>query len=78
LSRFLERKTGRDRELIALSELRPKTKVIIENLLQPVEPMGLITHTDFWSNNLLFKENFNNNNNDNCIILDWQMITYSR
>lgn len=38
----------------------------------PKEPMGLMTHTDFWCNNLMFGER------DQCVILDWQMISYSR
>jgi thiamine kinase-like enzyme len=78
LSKFLQQKGNFERELQVLEKLRPKTKVLIENLLQPVEPMGLMTHTDFWCNNLLFKEHFNEKRNDNCVILDWQMITYSR
>lgn len=61
-----------------LEQLRPKTKVMIENLLQPIEPMGVMTHTDFWCNNLLFKVEPDDSRNDNCTILDWQMITYSR
>lgn len=42
--------------------------------------MGLITHTDFWSNNLLFRENPTDDfeNMPSCVIIDWQMITYSR
>lgn len=79
LSRFLERKNGCEHVLNALSILRPRTRNIIENLLQPIEPYGLITHTDFWSNNLLFKEQLDEQRGpDNCIILDWQMVTYSR
>lgn len=39
--------------------------------------MGLITHTDFWCNNLLFKRQLDDSYNDNCSMLDWQMITYS-
>lgn len=46
-------------------------------LLHPTEPMGLITHTDFWSNNLLLKEQVDDNFDDSCSIIDWQMITYS-
>lgn len=75
LSKFLEHITGHENELSALANIRPKTRAIIEHLLQPVEPMGLITHTDFWCNNLLLK---NGDGDDNCIILDWQMVTYSR
>ncbi|XP_072399777.1 uncharacterized protein [Diabrotica undecimpunctata] len=75
LSQFLERRSGLEEVLAALNELRSHTKDIIENLLAPEEPMALITHTDFWCNNLMFKED-----EDNCIcaILDWQMVTYSR
>lgn len=40
--------------------------------------MGLITHTDFWCNNLLLRETIEPGQNDNCVILDWQMVTYSR
>lgn len=78
LSKFLERITGHEKELGALTSIRPKTRSIIENLLQPVEPMGLITHTDFWCNNLLLRETIDKTRNDNCVILDWQMVTYSR
>jgi len=48
------------------------TKQIIGSLMIPKEPMGLMTHTDFWCNNLMFAEQ------DQCVILDWQMISYSR
>lgn len=78
LARFLERQSGYENELNAIEQLRPKTKSIIESLLQPIEPVGLITHTDFWSNNLLFKNNIEDSKDGNCVILDWQMITYSR
>lgn len=37
--------------------------------------MALITHTDFWCNNLMFKEE---EDRCKCAILDWQMVTYSR
>jgi thiamine kinase-like enzyme len=77
LSKFLVRRGGFERELQVLEQLRPKTKNLIEKLLQPTEPMGLITHTDFWCNNLLFKREFDESYNDNCSMLDWQMITYS-
>lgn len=75
LSQFLERRPGLENVLAALNELRPHTKEIIENLLAPEEPMALITHTDFWCNNLMFRED-----EDSCVcsILDWQMVTYSR
>ncbi|CAH0552563.1 unnamed protein product [Brassicogethes aeneus] len=75
LSQFLERRPGLENVLTALNDLRPHTKDIIENLLSPEEPMALITHTDFWCNNLMFKED---ENSCVCSILDWQMVTYSR
>lgn len=77
LSKFLARRGGFERELQILEKLRPKTKNLIEKLLHPTEPMGLITHTDFWCNNLLFKRQLDDSYNDNCTLLDWQMITYS-
>lgn len=97
LVNFLKGVNGFSNELAALEVIRLKTKSIIEKLLQPIEPMGLITHTDFWCNNLLVKEEAcgndtdtntdtditgtNNERNDkrmDCVILDWQMITYSK
>ncbi|EEZ97589.1 uncharacterized protein LOC103314480 [Tribolium castaneum] len=75
LSQFLERRPGQEGVLAALNDLRPHTKDIIENLLAPEEPMALITHTDFWCNNLMFQED---ENVSTCAILDWQMVTYSR
>lgn len=77
MSKFLQKKGSYEQELQVLEQLRPKTKNLIEKLLQPTEPMGLITHTDFWCNNLLFKRELDDSYNDNCCILDWQMITYS-
>ncbi|XP_055585854.1 uncharacterized protein LOC129738635 [Uranotaenia lowii] len=76
LAKFLEGQAGYANELKALNAIRQKTKELIETLLQPIEPMGLITHTDFWCNNLLFRAE--DNGEDSCIILDWQMVTYSR
>ncbi|XP_058061382.1 uncharacterized protein LOC131211783 [Anopheles bellator] len=76
LTKFLERTPGYGNELKALTKIRPKTKQLIETLLQPIEPMGLITHTDFWCNNLLFRSE--SDRTDSCTILDWQMVTYSR
>lgn len=75
LSQFLERRAGLEEVLAALNDLRSHTKDIIENLLAPEEPMALITHTDFWCNNLMFK---GGEENCVCAILDWQMVTYSR
>lgn len=74
---FLQKKGNFQNELQVLEQLRPKTKNLIAKLLQPIEPMGLITHTDFWCNNLLFKRELDDSYNDNCCIIDWQMITYS-
>ncbi|KAK9884575.1 hypothetical protein WA026_007418 [Henosepilachna vigintioctopunctata] len=75
LSQFLETRPGLADILAALNDLRPHTKAIIESLLTPKEPMALITHTDFWCNNLMFKED---DTVCQCSILDWQMVTYSR
>jgi aminoglycoside/choline kinase family phosphotransferase len=77
LAQSLSKKGSYECELRVLEQLRPKTKNLIEKLLQPTEPMGLITHTDFWCNNLLFKRELDDSYNDNCSMLDWQMITYS-
>lgn len=74
LSQFLERRPGLENVLESLNSIRPNTKDVIEKLLQPEEPMALITHTDFWCNNLMFKES---DSGCYCSILDWQMVTYS-
>ncbi|XP_033324862.1 putative oxidoreductase dhs-27 [Megalopta genalis] len=74
LAKFLENR-GLGAILEALRILRPKTMHIISALLAPEGPLTLITHTDFWCNNLLFKEG---PNGLECCILDWQMVTYSR
>lgn len=71
LSRFLESREDMANIQARLATLRPVTKDLIAALLTPDEPMALITHTDFWSNNLLFREN-------ECIILDWQMVACSK
>ncbi|XP_047098895.1 uncharacterized protein LOC124753083 [Schistocerca piceifrons] len=55
LASFLERRPGLEPVLAALLALRPRTKDIIASLLAPQEPLALITHTDFWCNNLLFR-----------------------
>ncbi|KYN26731.1 PREDICTED: uncharacterized protein LOC108758098 [Trachymyrmex cornetzi] len=74
LARFLESRPGLETVLETLLVLRPRTKDIISALLAPEGPLALITHTDFWSNNLLFYDR----PNTECYILDWQMVTYSR
>ncbi|CAB0036666.1 unnamed protein product [Trichogramma brassicae] len=76
LARFLERRPGLEAVLEALLALRPRTKEVIANLLAPEDPLALITHTDFWCNNLLFRAN--DDGACECAILDWQMVTYSR
>ncbi|XP_046416599.1 uncharacterized protein [Neodiprion pinetum] len=76
LARFLERRPGLEAVLEALLALRPRTKEIIAALLAPEGPLALITHTDFWCNNLLFRDT--ENGVCECAILDWQMVTYSR
>lgn len=62
LVNFLKGVNGFSNELAALEVIRLKTKSIIEKLLQPIEPMGLITHTDFWCNNLLVREQITSDN----------------
>lgn len=76
LTRFLERRPGMETILESLLAIRPRTKEIIASLLAPEGPLALITHTDFWCNNLLFK--VGENEEIQCAILDWQMVTYSR
>ncbi|XP_011645608.1 uncharacterized protein LOC105432479 [Pogonomyrmex barbatus] len=75
LAHFLESRPGLEAVLKTLLILRPRTKDIISALLAPKGPLALITHTDFWSNNLLFRNNYGI---AECYILDWQMVTYSR
>lgn len=75
LSSFLERRPGLESVLQSLNSIRSNTKELIAALLSPEEPIALITHTDFWCNNLMFKDN---EDTSICAILDWQMVTYSR
>lgn len=76
LAHFLKSRPGLEAVLETLLVLRPRTKDIISALLAPEGPLALITHTDFWSNNLLFKNDYGITTD--CYILDWQMVTYSR
>lgn len=78
LVHFLESRPGLDAILETLLALRPRTRDIISSLLAPDGPMALITHTDFWSNNLLIDTTQQHSHKPHCYILDWQMITYSR
>lgn len=75
LSSFLEKRPGLEPVLQSLNSIRSNTKELIAALLSPEEPLALITHTDFWCNNLMFKDN---DDSSICAILDWQMVTYSR
>nr|CAD7445122.1 unnamed protein product [Timema bartmani] len=77
LARFLERRPGLEAVLQSIATLRPSTKELIASLLAPQEPMALITHTDFWCNNLLFRDE-GDDERCACAVLDWQMVTYSR
>lgn len=72
LAQFLETRPGHTAVMESLATLKNDTKELISSLLAPHEPLALITHTDFWCNNLLFKDD------NSCRILDWQMVTYSR
>lgn len=79
LTNFLDEQTGYEEIVAILRGYRAKTRYLIEHLLQPEEPLGLMTHTDFWCNNLLFhEEKLAEGAEDSCVILDWQMVTYSR
>ncbi|XP_058791236.1 uncharacterized protein LOC131664281 [Phymastichus coffea] len=77
LARFLERRPGLEAVLESLLALRPRTKEVIANLLAPEGPLALITHTDFWCNNLLFRD-ADDGKLSECAVIDWQMVTYSR
>ncbi|XP_065340936.1 uncharacterized protein LOC135940114 [Cloeon dipterum] len=87
LARFLQRQAdehpGEDFACIleALSALRPRTRSVIASLLAPREPLALITHTDFWCSNLLFRTEEGvaegAEGRPRCAILDWQMVAYS-
>lgn len=81
LTKFLEKQSPPTFEKVIdiLTSFRSRTRDLIENLLKPEEPMGLMTHTDFWCNNLLFNDaKMGTQCIESCVILDWQMITYSR
>lgn len=79
LSGFLERRPGLESVLASLNSIRSNTKELIAALLAPEEPLALITHTDFWCNNLMFREGDSQDASVTCCaILDWQMVTYSR
>ncbi|XP_059476310.1 uncharacterized protein LOC132197202 [Neocloeon triangulifer] len=82
LARFLQRQADEHPEqedfthiLEALSALRPRTRSVIASLLAPREPLALITHTDFWCSNLLFRDS--DDGRLQCAVLDWQMVAYS-
>ena len=62
----------------ALARLRPLTKELMTELLAPSGSLALITHTDFWCNNLLFRPDQGRDGDEECVVLDWQMATYSR
>lgn len=74
--RFLKERPDTSEVMEALDRLKPLTKELISCLLAPREPLGCITHTDFWCENLAFSTG--KNEKIECKILDWQMVTYSR
>ncbi|XP_065574714.1 uncharacterized protein LOC136036419 isoform X2 [Artemia franciscana] len=59
--------------IIRLERLQSSARDILTELLAPDTRIATITHTDFWSNNIFFREDC-----DDSLILDWQMVTYSR
>lgn len=72
--------------LAKLHKMRPRARETIANLLRPASPIATLTHTDFWCNNLLFRNKTTDSGASasateaavECCILDWQMATYSR
>lgn len=74
---FLRRQPGMEGVARALARLRPLTKELMTDLLAPSGSLALITHTDFWCNNLLFHDD-DDTGEEECAVLDWQMATYSR
>lgn len=73
LGLFLEKKPHMMPILNSILNIRHEMKNVISSLLSPKGPIALLTHTDFWCNNLLFR-----GDGGHCIVLDWQMVTYSR
>lgn len=73
LHSFLEDKPDMLPILNSMMNFSNEMKNIISSLLSPKGPVALLTHTDFWCNNLLFRSD-----GGHCIILDWQMVTFSR
>lgn len=73
LAAFLDKKPSMSDVLKSIQNIGQEMKNVISALLLPKGPLALLTHTDFWCNNLLFR-----GDNRHCIILDWQMVTYSR
>ncbi|XP_076164369.1 uncharacterized protein LOC143145161 [Ptiloglossa arizonensis] len=67
--------SGHGAMIETLHLLQPRTEHIISALLAPEGPVSLITHTDFWCSNLMFRDG---PDGLECGILDWQMVTYSR
>lgn len=77
LAYFLEGVPKMEKILEALMALQSKTKSIITNLLAPEGPLALITHMDFWCNNLIF-EKLLKTDKLLCSVVDWQMVAYSK
>ncbi|XP_014485759.1 PREDICTED: uncharacterized protein LOC106750145 isoform X2 [Dinoponera quadriceps] len=79
LARFLKCRPGLHPILKTLLSLRPRTKDIISSLLAPEGPIAVITHTDFWCNNLVFNDRYHYSERQlSCYAINWQMVTYSR
>lgn len=84
LATFLHTSASDDRPelhavLAKLHKMRPKARETIASLLRPASPIATLTHTDFWCNNLLFRQGADGQDKRaECCILDWQMATYSR
>ncbi|XP_049871023.1 uncharacterized protein LOC126370249 [Pectinophora gossypiella] len=74
LEAFLRGRADCVEEAAAVSVLCARAPSLLGTLLRPAEPAPL-AHADFWSGNLLFKEN---DGVSECIALDWQMVSLGR
>lgn len=73
LGLFLQHKPHMRNVFRAIGDIQSRSKQLISSLLIANGPLSLLTHTDFWCNNLLFQRD-----TERCMIVDWQMIAYSR
>ncbi|GBP44904.1 hypothetical protein EVAR_24819_1 [Eumeta japonica] len=74
LEAFLRARPDCAQEAAAVTALSGRAPALLGTLLRPAEPAPL-AHADFWSGNLLFREC---DGEDECIALDWQMVSLGR